>query len=192
VRPSEGVAWVIDNENLGVQVMMKKWVVFAFGLAYSMVAFGSFTGQTVQVEWLLDAAVMGTISIPAPGSATFAFDATQSCVITVNDAQIAVDSCVGFTNFGNCGGGCTFNGFRFTQLGASPPAITAVTPPGTVVDANSILANLIGLSWPVTLDVTFAAPVVNRSQPIPVLAPLGLWLFGLLLAGVSYRAHRRR
>ena len=184
--------------------MTKKLLVFAFGLVNSMVAFADFSGQTIAVDYLtaidptdpLVAPAENSTTITVPGSTAFTFDGGVTCTIAIDATQITINAC-NFSTFGTAGG-VTFNGFRFTQAAAALD-ITAVTPSGPVTavtsNADSIAVNLINQNLQAGtagLTVTFAAPVVNGSQPIPAVGPLGLGLLGLLLAGISYRSHRRR
>lgn len=177
--------------------MMKKLLIASFGLVFSVVAFANFSGQTITVEYVtalptedpLAVGALDTTSVAVPGTTTFTFNGPPpvDCDITITATQITVGNC----NFGPFGdlGGVDFNGFRFTQAAAAPD-ITGPAPNS----ADSIAMNLIYLdlqgSTTAVLNVTFAGPV--NASSVPVLAPLGLWLFGLLIAGVSYRAHRRR
>ena len=179
--------------------MIKKLLAFAFGLIYSMVAFADFSGQTVLVEYMQDTNVLGSVGIDAPGSGVIDAGGGNSCNFDITATEITI-GCT-FSVFGNPGG-ITFHGFRFTQQGASPPAITGVTPQGTVENANTILVNLYDQAapqeTPLVLTVTFAAPVAPgapvapHAQSVPALTPLGLGLLGLLIAVVGYRAQRRR
>lgn len=197
----------LASAQRGIFGMIKKSLIFAFGLVYSLVAFADFSGQTITVDYVLATepaedpltvvAQPGTTptSLLVPGNADFNFDGNVNCNIAITATQITIGSC-DFASFGSAGG-VTFNGFRFTQNAAAPD-ITGATPSGSVTavieNADSIAVNLITQdlqTGTAVLDVTFAAPVVNTS-PVPVLAPLGLWLLGLLIAGVSYRAHGRR
>ena len=176
--------------------MMKKLLIASFGLIFSVAAFADFTGQTVTVEYVtatepgedpLTIAAQDTTSVAVPGTTTFNFDGNVNCDITITANVITVGNC-DFGPFGNAGG-ITFNGFRFTQDAAAPD-ITGPAPN----NADSIAVNLIGqtLTGTTTATVTVTFAAAPASQAIPAVAPLGLWLLGLLLAGVGYRAHRRR
>lgn len=200
----KGVSSATDRQRRGVHNLIKKILTFAFGVLFSTVVLADFQGQTVTLEYVTATAPADPLVVPGqdpttvtvPGNITYPFDGGVNCDIAVSATQIVVGPC-DFGPFGS-GGGVTFNGFRFTQAAAAPD-ITGVTPTGPVTsvgsNADSIVVNLINQNLndaTVMLDVTFAAPVGNQAQSIPVLSPVGFGLFGLLMAGVSYWARRRR
>jgi len=184
--------------------LIKKILTFAFGVLFSTVVLADFQGQLTlgYVVTPPNDPLVGQVederTVPVSGSIQYTFDGGVTCTISVTSAtQIVIGPC-DFGPFGNGGGNVTFNGFRFTQAAADPD-ITGVTPTGPVTSVNSnadsIAVNLINQNLndaTVMLDVTFAAPVGNQAQSIPVLSPVGFGLFGLLMAGVSYWARRRR